>query len=196
MSLVVITQPVVLPVTVAEVKAHAVIEHSLDDALIEQYIKAFTAYGQNRTGRQFVATTMELRLDSFPLGSIDLAPELQSIVSIKYTDADGYEDVVDVDEYTVVNWSISPVNAWPDSARSVKIKFVSGWPATGDGTEEFPYTPTTPEDIKAWIMVRVAGIYEQRENFVLSKSGGFGVSEMPKDFIDFALDLYAVPVVP
>ena len=193
MPFTIITPPLIYPVSYTEAMLHAVVEDFDEIDLINSYIKAFTAHGQNITGRQFVEAEFMLYLESFPDGNIFLRPNLNSVTSIEYKDTDGETQIVDTSLYSIKKTGLvgylSPVTAWPSDGNSpadIMIKFKAGWQVV-EGL------PTTPEDIRIWIMVRVAGLYEQRENFVLGKSGRFGVSNMPRDFIDSVLDSYIIP---
>lgn len=193
MPLVMTEKPTQEPVSLAEVKRHSIIEHSSDDVLLTGFIKAATLHGQHLTGRQFVQAGFELDHDAFPPGIIKLAPNLQEVASVTYKDEDGQPVTLDPAEYKVKKTGIvgyiKPVSTWPSTAEDVLISFTAGWPLTDDVEP----VPTTPDDIKAWICVRVAGMYEHREPFLLSMGGRFGVSEMPKSFVDHMLDCWTVP---
>ena len=193
MPFTIITQPEFDPVTWTEAMAHAVVENNDDIDLIRSYITAFTLHGQHITGRQFVEATFELDLEAFPEGKIFLKPNLNSVLSVKYKDSNENIQTLDESAYVIRKTGLigylTPLETWPSDVYSpadVIVTFKAGWPIINE-------LPTTPEDIKAWIMVRVAGLYEQRENFVLSKGGRFGVANMPRDFIDSVLDSYIVP---
>jgi len=195
MPFTIITTPTVLAVNPLDAMDHTVVEGTDDFDLISQYIKAFTNHGQNLTGRQFVETVFELDLDEFPFGDIELKPNLQSVTSVIYTDGDDVEQTLNANTYIVKTTPlvgyITPVDEWPSDVADpadLKVRFNAGYPLSSNKA-------TTPEDIKTWIMVRVAGIYEQRANFVLSKGGKFGVAPMPRDFVDSILDAYIVPGV-
>ena len=62
--------------------------------------------------------------------------------------------------------------------ESVRVTVYAGWAAE-----------TLPDDIKAWLRVRVASLYEQRENHIV----GVGTTHMPRSFVDSLLDPYIVP---
>lgn len=174
--------------TVATVKQHANIDIDADDTLLEFYVKAVTAYGQRITGRRFVQAAFEKDLDEFPTGNLELLPDLVSVASVTYTDSDDVSQTLSADDYTVKTTGfvgyIEPVDSWPTGATDVLVTFDAGYPVSGGGEA------TTPDDIKAWLLIRVAGMYAQRENFVI---GNVDVSTMPKDFIDDALSYYKVP---
>lgn len=196
MHLELITAPVVDPVTLAQVRKQCVLEDDFtdDDALLSLYIKAATARGEHLTRRQFVAATYDLTVNSWASTErINLPrPPAQSIVSITAIAVDGGEKTIDADEFNLIQTSlishVEPVEKWPEAARIV-IRFVTGWPITGDSEEG--YTATTPADVQSWILIRVAGLYENREPVIIGQT----VNELPADFVDGLLDAHVVPVV-
>ena len=195
MPITVIAESAVLPVTVDMVKQHTSVGISDDDDLIEQYIKAATAYGEKMTGRKFVAASFQLDTELFPVGKVKLLPNLQSVESVKYTDSDGDEITLSVDDYRIRKTHlvgyIEPVSSWPYDAQDILVDFTAGWPVV-EGVDTAPDVSSTPDDIQGWLMVRVAGMYEQRENFIASSSF---VSAMPADFVDNILSCWVVPGV-
>lgn len=70
-SLIRATQPVVEPVTLAEVRAHLRIESLDEDALLSNLVSAARAWCEDYCDRTFVMTQWTMRLDSFygPVGS-------------------------------------------------------------------------------------------------------------------------------
>jgi len=64
----VIIPPAVEPVTIAEARLHARIDHDLEDGLLATFIAAARQHGEQLTGRQFVEAAYELSLDGFPCG--------------------------------------------------------------------------------------------------------------------------------
>lgn len=203
MALRVITPPVCEPITVAQAKLHARVDGTSEDALFPILIAAARSHGEQMTGRAFVRQTVELTLDGFPGidGSIELpTPPLGEVLSVKYDDADGVEQTLDPLAYDAEQASdsvpaeMTPVVLWPTTRpgkRSVCIQYTAGWPVTGTGTELDPYVATTPQEIIAWLLVRVTGLYEQRENFVLGTSGN-AVVPMGRSFVDALLDPFTV----
>lgn len=184
-------QSTVLPVTVDLLKKHSNVTFDIDDDLIEFYMIAVVSYGEKITGRKFVQSTFELDLESFPLGVIDLLPNLQSVASIVYTDSEGVEQTLDdslykVKKTTLVGY-VDSVDYWPTGAKDIIITFDAGWPvAVGD-------ISTTPSDLKLWIMAKVADYYTFRETFVVSSGSRADVAEMPKTFVDNMLSNFIVP---
>lgn len=208
MALRVITPPVCEPITVAQAKLHARVTDTSEDALWPILIAAARSHGESLTRRAFVLRTMELTLDGFPGidGSVELPmPPLGEVLSVKYEVLDSdtglvVERTLDPDAYVAEQASdsvpaeMTPVVLWPTTRpgkRSVRIRYTAGWPVSGTGAEGDPYVPTTPEGIIAWLLVRVTGLYEQRENFVLGTSGN-AVVPMGRTFIDALLDPYTI----
>jgi len=189
MPFTVTTAPSILPVTVAQVKQQTNVDHSADDTLLEQYISAAVAHGQQLTGRYFVETGLQLDLDEFPAGNISLLPNLQSVGSITYVNDDDERVTLNADQYTVkasgIVGHVDPVDSWPEGT-DVLVSLVAGWQVVSESV-------TTPADIQAWLLVKVADFYAQRESFVTSKAGVMGVAAMPATFIDNLLACYVVP---
>ena len=121
MFLSVVTPPEVAPVTLEEVKAHSVIEHDLDDALLNTFIGAAWTHGENETGRGFVEAEYVLSLDGFP-GNVAhgwgkpvelLKPPINLVTSVVYTDREGTEKTLVADYrlhrcYRRSNFSLLP----------------------------------------------------------------------------------------
>ena len=192
-----ITSATVAPVSMADIKGHTRVDSAAEDALLTKYLKAAWWHGEMLTNRGFVAATWELPLTYFPVRRdyIELPmPPLQSVESFTYVDRDdatqtlteGVDFYVDLDSEP---GRVFPVDAWPVDCRKrpgdVRVRYISGYPLieTDDGD-----LPTTPEGIQNWLMVRVAGAYEQRENFLI----GVNVAQMPRNFCDALLDPYVI----
>lgn len=175
MTIKLITAPTFEPVTLAEAKAHCRIDTSDDNALVERLIKTARQHLEGNYGwlnRALVTQTFELYLDRFPGNAIKVPmPPLQSIVSVKYDDADGNEQTVaagdyDVDSVSEPGWVVPKRTfAWPstyDAINAVRVRFTAGWPENGAS----PSVAQTPEPIKQAILLMVADMYEMRETFV------------------------------
>lgn len=191
----VITAPTVEPVDIADVKLQAVIDSDADDDLIGVFITAAREHAEGITGRSLAPQTLEVVLDGFPCGNIQLPRgPVTSITSVKYTDVDGVEQAIvsgtDYDEYmSDVSSYVRPVfgESWPETKvipGAVRVRYESGW-----GADD------CPKAAKVWIMVRVAGLYAQREGFTIGGNGQV-MSEMPRTFADSLLDNITVPEGP
>lgn len=178
-----VTPPSVEPVTLAEVKAHCVIGHDEDDTLLSVMISAAREHGESLTGRSWTPKALEVVLDSFPSGAIELpASPVTSVTSIKYLDVDGVEQAMPDTGYAVDMDSIIGrvvADEWPETAdkiNSVRVRYTAGW-----SFADFPPV------LKQWIVIRVASLYAQRESFTAGS-----VSEMSRSFVDGLLDPYTV----
>ena len=200
MTLRLITAPEVDPVTLDQVKGQCRVSHALEDSLLTMFTKAAVEHGENLTNRQFVEAEYELVLDGFPDEEIELPrPPLQSVEAITYLDPDGVLQTLSSELYVVephgLVGRILPAygESWPatrSTSGAVKVRFKTGWP-TAEVGEPPVVTATTPGSIRTWILIRVAGLYEQREAFV--QGSREALTEMPRSFVDGLLDRWIVP---
>ncbi|MBI9080837.1 MAG: hypothetical protein JEY79_14000 [Pseudodesulfovibrio sp.] len=189
----IITSPVVEPISLemAKLQCRGIVAE--DEPLIQAYIKAARCKGESLTRKQFVEAEYEMTLEAWAtMEVIELPrPPLQSVEFVKVIDLDGVETTLDVATYEVVTDKlvgfVRSIDGWPTGA-SMTIKFKTGWPVTGESPD---FIATTPEDIQTWILIRVAGLYEAPEAFVIGRD----VSELPGDFVDGLLDAHIIPVV-
>jgi len=182
-----ITAPAEEPVTLAEAKLHCRVDGSADDTLITALIAAARQQGEHRTGRAFVTQTWELALDAFPESEIELPiVPAASITSVKYLDGNEVEQTISsadyaIDSYGLRHWLIPSYGvSWPstlDAANAVKVRYVAGYGAAS----------AVPEGIKAWILLAVGTLYQNREAVTQGQTG-----EVPRDFFDGLLDPYRV----
>lgn len=204
MALRLIEAPSALPVTLTEIKSHAVISHSADDALLAALLKSAVEQAQQHTGRQLVTATWEMSLDSFPRGTNRAAaieiprPPLQEIVSISYLDTDGASRTMLSGSY-VVDASPEPGivfpsldTEWPDTLpgkpNAVSVRFVAGWAMDAAVS---PAAWTGPDGIKTWICSRVSTLYAHRETLPMVTALN-QIGELPFSFVDCLLSPYIV----
>lgn len=179
-----VTTPAIEPVTLSEVKAHCVIAHDEDDTLLGTLISAAREHGESLTGRSWAPKTLEVVLDSFPSGAIELpASPVTAVTSIKYLDADGAEQTMPDTDYYVDTDSlvgrVIPKDAWPeavDRLNAVRVRYTAGFAAG-----------SIPPALKQWLLIRVASLYAQRESLTAGN-----VSELSRSFVDGLLDPYTV----
>jgi uncharacterized phiE125 gp8 family phage protein len=154
-------------------------------------IKAARIQAENYTLHALVTQTLELVLDAFPTGGIELPmPPLQSVTSIKYIDDDGVEQTLGASLYSVdtdtIPGLITPAydEEWPtdvrDQVNAVRVRYVAGFGAASD----------VPEDIRTWIKIRVGTLYDNPQAVVLSNLSKQAIISMPHSFIDGLLDNY------
>lgn len=183
-----VTAPTVEPVTLSEVKAQAVIGHDLDDTLLSVMISAAREHGESLTGRSWAPKTLEVVLDSFPSGAIELpASPVTAVTSIKYLDDDGAEQTMPEADYYVDTDSlvgrVIPKDAWPETAdrlNAVRVRYTAGFAAG-----------SIPPALKQWLLIRVATLYEHREALTMVSNNRL-VLPMDRSFVDGLLDPYTV----
>jgi uncharacterized phiE125 gp8 family phage protein len=164
---------------------------TVEDALLNSYIKAARYYAENYCKRAFGQQTWLLTLDAFPSSGIELArPPLSTALtdlSITYVDSSGASQTLGTTVYTVDHYSepgritTAYENDWPDNVRdqknAVQITFKTGY-----------LSSVVPDDVKHWTRLRVAQMYEQREPVVV----GEGFSNLRRDYVDGLLDRHRV----
>jgi uncharacterized phiE125 gp8 family phage protein len=176
-----ITAPTGEPVTVEEARSHCRIDGNQDDEMLFALTKAAREYAEAYTGRSFVSTTWELRVDQFPLYFELPKGPLASVTSITYIDIAGNTQTLSANSYQVVNDSgpfaqpgmiFQAYNqTWPSSRghiNDVRIRYVAGYGTPSD----------VPPAIKAAIKLMTAHLYENREATLT----GTVVSEFPLGF--------------
>lgn len=203
MNLVVRTEPRVEPITLAEARLWLQMTDDNDtdqDPEIQLLIKALRRYAEKYTGRRFVDVALEWNLECWPGRVIELpvAP-IVSIDFIRYIDVDGVTQTLydDTGSPTVgadlvqIDLKSSPGriapswgNTWPvlrgSDFNAVSIGFTAGY-GTGGSPENLS---VIPEELKLWTRVRLAGLFENREPFVV----GNIVQELPRSGHDGLLD--------
>lgn len=133
MRLALVTGPVSEPVSVAEAKGQALVEHELDATLWGRWIQAGREEAEAVLDRALLPQTWLLVLDEFPDVIEVPKPPLVS-ATIQYRDGAGDWQTLDAGEYEVdVNGEpgrITPVTSWPstgDYYGAVKVTFVAGY---------------------------------------------------------------------
>lgn len=127
-----------------------------DDALIQTYLDAAREYCQHYTQKSIGAQTIELAIDAFPSGSIDLPLGAASITSITYLDSDNALQTLASNQYVLNEYPyttcVYPVTEWPTAGEftnAVKVRYV---------------TPATfSQAVKTALLLTVAHLYENRE---------------------------------
>lgn len=190
MTLQLITPPDDPVVTTAEAKLHLRVDASDEDALIDALVAAATADAEHLMGRAVMPQAWRLTLDSFYCDGtatpIMLArPTVTAITAVEYLqESDGVLTTLDAADYVLA--------ASSDYTARLVPAFGATWPAVRamPGAVHIGFTcgyadaASVPAPIKAWILLRVGALYEQRQAWTLGKK----IEQNP--FVDFMLDRY------
>jgi len=194
------TPPAAEPVSVDEVKANSRIIDTTDDVNLALLIATARRYAESLTGRSFITQGWRLVLDGFP-ACIELERgTVQAITSITYRDMTGATQTVNwaaasngiqrsSDGTLVADLSANPARispafgwVWPipmPEIGAVAVNYTAGYgPAAAD----------VPEGVRHWIQMRVATLYENREEVAVLTRGKIE----PLPFFDRLLDPYGV----
>lgn len=108
-----------------------------DDALIDGWLAAAVEFAQHYTHRSVGQQTLELALDEFPDGAIELPlGPAQSISAVTYLDTSGAQQTLppsaySLDLYSADSWLVPAASGgtWPATfaaANAVKVQYVTG----------------------------------------------------------------------
>jgi uncharacterized phiE125 gp8 family phage protein len=158
----VITPPAaVLPLP--ELRLHLRIDDdtTTEDAMLTALLDSARGYAQHYTGRAIGVQTIELALDAFPLGAIQLPlSPVTALTTIKYLDTSNVEQTLSntlytLDDYGCSHWVLPAANAvWPITApvaNALKVRYTAG---------------NLPATVRAALLLLVGHLYENRENTV------------------------------
>ena len=180
-----ISGPDTEPITLADAKLHARVEHDADDALINGFIVAAREDAEHELGRPLAAQVWQLTFDAFPAVEIALGPDVTGIQSIQYLDAAGDLQTLDQAAYVLDNLDrekcfVLPADGceWPttyDSANAVRVRIACG-------------LDPVPETVRAWMLLRISTLIEHRA----AVAAGQTLTAMPDRFVDRLLDRYRI----
>jgi uncharacterized phiE125 gp8 family phage protein len=165
---IIITEPTIEPVTLAEAKSVLRVSHDDDDMMIAGYIKSAREWAENYADIYIMTQVVEWRFDRWPgsVFNLDLFP-LQSVDSIKYDDTSSpiteQTLTANTDYWSVITkcGRIEAINSWPsltDRPDAVKIRCTVGYADTGASPSVL--RDGVPETIKTAIKMRVKFLYE------------------------------------
>ena len=127
--------PAAQQIPTADLRAHCRIGTD-EDALLIGFLAGAVGHAEHYTQRSIGSQTLELALDEFPTGSIELLRgPVTSITSIKYIDVSGVEQTLSntlytLDDYGLKAWAVPAFETdWPVTkavANAVKVRYVAG----------------------------------------------------------------------
>jgi len=170
MRIVTVTPATDYPVSTAEAREQcALASDTSHDTLLDRLIAAATKSVEAETGARLMPQTLRIESDGFPCGPLDLAVyPVASVTSVKYDDTDGTEQTLSTDGY----WSdlagmyprLVPNTSWPDTQSSkpatVRATIVAGYADAA----------SVPADIRHAILLRVAELFQNREESIIGMS--------------------------
>jgi uncharacterized phiE125 gp8 family phage protein len=164
-SLVRVTAPAALPISVAEAKAQMRVEGNDDDTIIERLVNTAVAFVdvQGVLGRAMITQTWGEWLAPNPSTVLLSLGPVQSVSAIKYYDVDGVLQTATLADFNVFGTpnriTITPKTgkAWPVTQNrddAIKIEYVIGYGAS---------STSVPQTVRHALMMLVAHWYENRE---------------------------------
>ena len=195
------------PISLSEAKAHLRVDISDDDTLITALITAARQFAETECTRALITQQWQLVLDAFPGPSLLGVPygvpysipghailldrpPVQSVESIQYQDMAGDWQTMPSTDY-VAELQSAPARITPGFRKiwpitlpqigSVKVNFTAGY---GNAA-------AVPQGIKAWMLIRIATLYENREEVAIMNRGKLE----PLPYVDRLLDAYRVPML-
>lgn len=167
------TEPLELPITLADAKEFLRVDHSDEDSIITSAIGAAVDYCEAELGLALMDQTITVKLDAFPSVDYIYLPmsNLLSVVSISYTDQNGdaqtYTDYT-ADTYNTPGRIVNNLLVWPqtkDVANAVTIVYRAGFKEYDTGE-----TVPVPRGIRQAMMMLITHFYDNR-NAVFIGSG-------------------------
>lgn len=168
MALILITPPIIEPVTLSEAKLAMRVDIDDDDTLIENYILAARGWVEEicRPRLALITQTWRYVADEFP-GSDTLelmVYPLLSVTSVTYTNDVGVTTTIPATDYVVDTISqpgrlrLKSTASWPSATLQVvngfEVNFTAGFGATGSAVRS---------ELRQAILLLVAHWYENRE---------------------------------
>lgn len=158
-----VTDTVIEPVTLDEVKGQLRIDGVDDDARLTPYIGAARQEVEHILQRTLIDTTYELWRDGFPDALRLERPKVREVVWVKYIDSAGVEQTLDPADYTLdavtePNYVVPAYGkAWPATRceiNSVNVRYRAGYGIDLDGPAD-AQRARVPPAIRAWLLLRI-----------------------------------------
>ena len=115
-------QPAAEPVTLGELRAHARIDDSADDALLTGYLIAAREHAEAYLGRPILPTPLRAEIEAWPnTGSLVLDAPVISVDAVTYTDAGG----------AAAAWNDYILRPMPGGLKALRPATGASWPTLG-----------------------------------------------------------------
>jgi len=162
-----------MTISLAEAKAHCVVEHSLDDGYLVGLIQAATAATEDYTRTAITQRSISKTFAEF--GDMRLKGPLKSVTSITYVDNNGNPQTVAPSVYQNCGvWTATSESTtapyitlaydqhWPDArvqAEAVTVNYVAGYQQN-----------EIPEALRHAVLLMIGNLYANREPIVIGAS--------------------------
>lgn len=181
---VIVTQPSIEPLTLAQAKAHLRVDFSTDDDLITAMITSARIECENEVDQKFIQTEIDFYLDVFPYYidfdtiqtpsqrinactiTLPFSPII-SVESVKYYDLSGTLQTFSSTLYNSATGTpgrVSPacLQIWPIAQERLDAVVIRA--LVGHGTA----ASSVPECVRSAIKLRIGDLYENRESIELN----------------------------
>jgi uncharacterized phiE125 gp8 family phage protein len=157
--------PSAFPVTLAQAKAVLRVQHTAEDALIQQIIESAYDYCEQELDLAIMEQEITYKLDAFPEARTITLPRanLLSITSFTYTDTalaeQSFTDYV-ADSFSTPARVVNNTDTWPetaDRANTITIVYRAGFSETETGDSH-----TTPKAVIQAMTMLITHFYENR----------------------------------
>ena len=194
------TVTVELPITLAEIKQHLIVEHDEDDALITRYLIAAMDYAEPRTELSTRVKRYRVLGRCWPCDGV-LLPHgpVRRVESVTYLDSENELQTLAADTFgiyqhygqQVLEFHDIPPSVGSHRRDAVSVQYLAGYGTLADEVADsygFPYTlpfvlgdagmnviqanARIPERIKQAIFMLVGHWYENRETVVVGTISG------------------------
>jgi uncharacterized phiE125 gp8 family phage protein len=189
-AITVTTAPTATPVSLAEVKAHLLVEHDLDDALLNTLLKVATAHAQREAALYLMPHTVEIGFADLCGDRLELPVwPFRALSAVQYLDAAG-------DTQT---WSSALYQTWlTHRPPLIAPAYGERWPVTRAGalrplwatcTVGFADATSVPEPAKHAIRLIVAHAYANKGDG-RDPTGEEGIPPAACRFLDYLREDY------
>jgi uncharacterized phiE125 gp8 family phage protein len=158
-----LTTPTDMAITLEEARLFLRVEYTDDDELITSMVKGATVVAQAFINQQITECQYALALSSFQ-SEVSLLSPVKTIDSVKYYDTTNTLQTIDGSNYYLMDFGLPNKLIFNDGFSidtynrpdAIQITFTSGM-------------TTVPSDIIQWVRIRIASMYQFREQFVVDQ---------------------------